>query len=100
MGAAQPIFVVLTTEYFADIDNLGTTDSYIYKWQHQVEGTASDLGFISFNYDQEIQTQIEPQEMAVNRLDYHPSAKMNRIFADKLFATIAEQYGSGQLCSP
>ena len=97
-----PIFVVLNQDIFADrptdyqvVDE--TLPIYL-RWYHQAQRTADEVGFRTYNHENEILTHLTPEEMPVNALDQHPSAKANLIYARKLFDFLKEDVENGVLC--
>jgi len=94
MKLPRPIFAVLNQ----GTDNAVSPDykkpdhmmKYFLKWYHQAEETARDLGFITLNFENELQEQLGDSPIAVNILDGHPGPKANSIYAQKLFAVTKE----------
>lgn len=98
MGNPPPVFavlanVVMTPEFLASKEV-----QTIKKWQDQAEAAAQQIGFVTINYDDLIRAEVAPEEMPVNPLDTHPSAKTNQVFAEGLFNTLSGLYQSGELC--
>lgn len=61
------------------------------QWYHQAEKAAMNIGFISYNHEDEIAQQLENESLTVNILDGHPSANVNRIYGEKLYEEIVKQ---------
>ncbi len=62
-------------------------------WLDQAHAAFKNAGFAAINFvpvfeDLAKQNKIKPEELNVNPLDGHPSAKMNKIFAEELFKKI------------
>jgi lysophospholipase L1-like esterase len=102
MDLPQPIFAVLNQGTYTDRPtdyNHPDEELQLYlRWYHQAEGTAAQLGFNPINYEQELAQQMTTEPYAVTVLDGHPSARVHRIYAEKLFKEIAGYIESGQLC--
>ena len=45
---------------------------------------------MTYNHEYEIPRQIKNESLRVNRLDYHPSARLNRVYGEKLYQKITE----------
>jgi lysophospholipase L1-like esterase len=59
------------------------------RWYHQGEAAAAKIGFETFNYEKEIMRDFANESLSVNVMDAHPSPKLNRLYARKLFDIIA-----------
>lgn len=104
MSLPPPIFTVLNggifTEQPTTVDNMSESLPIYLRWYHQGEQTAAALGFTTYNHEPELLAQLTPAEIEVNALDRHPSAKVNVIYAQKLFETIAAYLQDDKLCRP
>ena len=102
MDLPQPIFAVLNQGTYTDRPtdyNHPDEELQLYlRWYHQAEITAAQLGFNPINYEQELAEQMTAEPFAVTVLDGHPSAKVHRIYAQKLFNEVTGYIESGQLC--
>jgi hypothetical protein len=102
MGLPSPLFAVLSEGSYPDRPvNLEQPDSYqqhMLRWYAQAGAAAQQAGFQAFDYNQEIARAFASQPMAVNFLDGHPNAEANRIYAQKIFAILAERIERGDLC--
>lgn len=87
-----PVFAVLnqgaSTQQPSDYGNPDETLELYLKWYHQAEQAAAQAGFRVYNHEQEIAAQLSDEALAVNPIDNHPSANLNRIYGQKLFETI------------
>lgn len=102
MGLPPPILVILNQGTYSDRPtNYVTTDSTLQvylNWYHQVERTAQEQGFITYNHEEELAKFPPNEPMAINFLDGHPNAKVNQIYAQKLFKFLAHLINGGELC--
>ena len=71
---------------------------YFLRWWHQGERAAAKIGFRHYNHENELLERVMPEEIPVNELDGHPSAKVNLGYAQKLFDTIESDINNGELC--
>lgn len=94
LGLPPPIFAVLNQGIFVDhVTDYRVEDDTLpiyVQWAHQAQRTADEIGFRTYNYEQEFLEQLTPEEIPVNELDPHPSAKVNKIYAAKLSRIISE----------
>ncbi len=58
------------------------------KWYHQAEEAAKKIGFETLNYEKEIADEMQNEILTVNRYDWHSSAKLNHLYARKIFGII------------
>lgn len=103
MDLPQPIFAVLNQGTYTDRPtdyNHPDDELQLYlRWYHQAEETAAQLGFDPINYEREFAEQLTTEPIAVHVLDGHPSAKVHRIYAEKLFKEIKDVYlDTGRMC--
>jgi hypothetical protein len=102
MGLPQPIFAILNqgtyTDRPTDYSNPDEELELYLRWYHQAEEAATQRGFYSINYEREFAEQLIDEIIAVNVLDNHPSARVHRIYAQKLFKQITNYIETGQLC--
>ncbi|HEX9923501.1 MAG TPA: SGNH/GDSL hydrolase family protein [Anaerolineae bacterium] len=104
MNLPSPIFAVLNSDIFLDHPTSLTAPAdtlpiYL-RWYHQAEQTATELGFRTYNHEQEFAEQLTPDEIEVNQLDAHPSAGVNLVYGQKLFDLIAADVRQAALCQP
>ncbi|MEX1248512.1 MAG: SGNH/GDSL hydrolase family protein [Anaerolineales bacterium] len=99
MGNPMPVFAVLTNEMFTIDEMLVEKYQYMQRWQRQAEQAALSAGFRTLNYDEEMLSQVTVAALYVNQLDMHPSAKVNQVFAEKLFESLADLFRQGDLCA-
>lgn len=93
LGLPPPVFAVLNmgtsstmpTDYNHPDEEL---DFYL-RWWHQAEDTAREIGFTTVNFEEEFKQDLSNEVMAVNVKDGHPSARMNEIYAQKLFQIVS-----------
>ncbi|GAK51909.1 hypothetical protein U14_03155 [Candidatus Moduliflexus flocculans] len=95
LSLSAPIFAILNQGTFPDRPtDYSNPDEYLtqyLEWYHQAEKAAQNIGFLSYNHEYEIIHQLKNHILAVNILDGHPSAGLNRIYAEKLFSVITEK---------
>jgi len=60
------------------------------RWYHQAEAAAAAAGFRVYDHEKEIATELSTESLTVNPIDGHPSANLNRVYAKKLAAAIAD----------
>ncbi len=92
LNLPPPFFIVLNqgtstklpTNYMNPDENL----KLYLKWYSQAEEAAKEIGFISHNHEYEISHQLQNESLAVNVLDGHPSANLNRVYGKKLYEQI------------
>jgi hypothetical protein len=92
MRLPAPVFAVLnqsggTGSDFSHPDELLTK---ILGWTRQAESAAATAGFKTLNYEKEIPVEIANESTGINEIDRHPSAKLNALYAKKLFAVISD----------
>ncbi len=102
MDLPQPIFAVLNqgtyTDRPTDYRHPDEELQRFLRWYHQAEVTAAQLGFNPINYEQEFAEQLADEIIAVNVFDGHPSPKVHRIYAQKLFEEIKKYVEAGEMC--
>jgi len=103
MDLPQPLFAILNqgtyTDRPTDYNNPDEELQLYLSWYWQAEKTAAMLGFHPVNFVPELAQEMTTEPIAVTVLDGHPSAKVHRIYAEKLFKKISEAYiETGQLC--
>jgi lysophospholipase L1-like esterase len=81
----------LPSPIFAILSHAGRSNILWSQWLQQVEKTAADIGFVSYNHEFEIADRLGGESLTINRLDGHPSAAVNRIYGEKLYQVISEQ---------
>lgn len=96
MDLPPPIFAVLNLENPSDRKNSET--SIYFRWNDQDQQAAAQLGFRNYNHVLEFAAKLAPNEISINVLDRHPSAKTHQIYADKLFEMIASDVIASRLC--
>lgn len=103
MNLPPPLFAVLN--YTMEIDhptnyqNQDETLPLQLQWNHQAERTALKIGFRTYNHEKELLAQLKLEELPVNELDNHPSAKVHQIYAQKLSEIIVFDIRNGRLCN-
>lgn len=86
-----PMFAVLNSgRYSSDFDDPPEYLKRYLAWWRQAEEAARAAGFVTYNHELEIPRQIEDEPIGLNVLDDHPSAKLNRVYGEKLYRKIAE----------
>ncbi len=93
IGIGPPIFAVLNqgthTDRPTDYGNPDDELKLYLKWYHQAEDAAGEAGFVTCNHEKEIAADLADEPLAVNVVDVHPSAGLNRVYAGKLFELVA-----------
>jgi len=88
-----PIFIVLNQGTYADrptdYNHPDPVLEYYLKWYAQAEGTAKDIGYVTGNIEKELKETYTQKSMAVNILDGHPNADLNRLYSQKLYKLIS-----------
>jgi hypothetical protein len=92
LGLPAPVFTILNQGTYTDRptnyrDPDEALELYL-RWYHQAEEAAREIGFTTYHHEEEIAGQLNDESLAVNILDGHPSANLNRIYADKLYDKI------------
>jgi hypothetical protein len=90
-GLPPPIFAVLNQalETGRASDFLKFKDHIILRWSHQAEAAAKEAGFIAYNHEKEIVSLPPDETLVINAVDSHPSARLNKIYAEKLFSVLS-----------
>ena len=87
-----PVFLVLNQAVYSDkaaaYRDLIPPVKRALSWYHQAEDAAKELGFVTFNYEKEISELPADTPLVINKLDGHPSAVLNKIYAAKLVGYI------------
>lgn len=89
-----PIFISLNQGTFdrtlTDYNHPNEQLKLFLKWYHQAELAASKSGFIAINCEKEFNSLGNHMLQVVPKEDGHPTAEMNKIYAQKLFSVIKE----------
>lgn len=95
-GLPPPVFAVLNHGIYSDRPvDYTNPDEQVATYLavvRQAEAAAKDIGFATHNYEQEILSNFPDGRFTINRFDNHPSAKLNKVYAEKLFEVIMETY--------
>lgn len=87
-----PLFAVLNQGAYADrptdYANPDANLRRFLRWYHQAEDAARAAGFRTYHHEREIAARLDAEPLAVNPLDGHPSANLNRLYGEKLAAEI------------
>lgn len=90
-----PIFISLnqgvSNRVPTDYNNPDERLQLYIKWYHQAEFAANQAGFIAINCENEFKNLNNHIMAVIPNEDIHPSAKMNEIYARKLFSIIKEK---------
>jgi hypothetical protein len=81
----------LPSPIFAILSYAGRRNTLWSPWLQQVEKTAADIGFVSYNHEVEIANRWGSESLTINQLDGHPSATVNRIYGEKLYKVISSR---------
>ena len=92
MKLPSPIFAALDQGVHTGNDyvNPDQTIKTFLKWTRQAERAANEAGFKTLNYEKEIPLELADDSLVINVLDGHPSAKLNELYATKLFRVVVE----------
>ena len=60
-------------------------------WYRQAERAAAESGFVAYNHQAEIAERLSGEVLAVNAVDGHPSAELNRLYGEKLAIMVRRQ---------
>jgi lysophospholipase L1-like esterase len=94
MGLPPPVFAIL---------NQGLPDRSVSyeepsgeirlwsKWYRQAEESAAMIGFRTHNHERDVIWRLPGNALTVNAVDGHPSARLNEVYAKKLFEIIERQ---------
>jgi lysophospholipase L1-like esterase len=95
MKLPPPVFAVLnqSARIGSDYDHPSDFLARVTRLSRQAEEAAKELGFLTLNYEREIPVELANDSTSVNALDGHPSAKLNELYAKKLFATVSDDIG-------
>lgn len=95
MKLPAPIFVALNQGANTGSDYLKPDRmiSYFIKWTRQAEQAANEAGFKTLDYEKEIPIELANDSLVLNVLDGHPSAKLNQLYAKKLFGAVVADAG-------
>lgn len=89
-----PIFISLnqgvSLRVSTDYNNPNENLKLFLKWYHQAEFTANQAGFIAINCEKEFKNLRNYIMAVVPKEDGHPTAEMNKIYAQKLFSVIKQ----------
>jgi lysophospholipase L1-like esterase len=58
------------------------------RWHHQAQAVAQEYGYTVVDFHEEIARRLQGRSLVLNRLDNHPSAALNRLYADKLYPLV------------
>ena len=92
MKLPTPIFVTLNQSGTTGSDYAHPSDALqtIIRWCRLGEQAAAEVGFKTVDYEKEIPIELANDSMSVNVADGHPSAKLNQLYAKKLFGAVVE----------
>lgn len=94
MGLPPPIFAVLnhgtSTVKPTNYSNPDKELKLYLKWWHQAERAAKKRGFITCNMEDEIKKELSNTPLGVNKWDAHPSDKLHKIYAKKIFSVVCD----------
>jgi lysophospholipase L1-like esterase len=95
MKLAPPIFVVLNQDGHTGSDYAHPSEilSTMIRWSREAEQAAGEVGFRTLNYEKEIPVELANDSMDINVVDGHPSAKLNQLYAKKLFSVVVDDAG-------
>ncbi|MGI0117388.1 SGNH/GDSL hydrolase family protein [Zooshikella sp. RANM57] len=88
LSLPPPVFAILNQGTYTDKPtNYASPNNDLQlflKWYRQAEELAKKMGFIVYNHEEEIINNLNNKNLAVNILDGHPSAELNKIYGEKL----------------
>ncbi len=95
MKLPSPIFAALnqSARVGSDYDHPSQFLSTILRLTRQGEEAAGAAGFKTIDYEKEIPLELPTDATGLNILDSHPSAKLNQLYAKKLFAAVVNDLG-------
>lgn len=95
LNLPSPIFTILNQGTHAGrLTNYNNSDKNLrqfLQWYNQAEEVATNIGFVAYNHEYEIEHQLKNKSLFVNVLDGHPSEELNRIYGEKLYQEIVKQ---------
>jgi len=65
-------------------ENPDKLTQYYLRWYHQAEKLAKELGYVTYNFENEISYKLSDQALVINELDGHPSPALNKVYAEKM----------------
>jgi lysophospholipase L1-like esterase len=84
-----PLFAVLNQGFWRDRPtDYGHPDANLeryLRWYHRAEAAAREIGFFTYNHEEEIARELKDRPLSVNAVDGHPSAELNRVYGEKLY---------------
>ncbi|HUI07219.1 MAG TPA: SGNH/GDSL hydrolase family protein [Verrucomicrobiae bacterium] len=93
-GLPAPIFAVLNQgASFNKPTDYGHPDAMLKRflfWYHKAEGAARSAGFRTVNFEDELASQLTSAPMGINARDLHPTAAVNKVYAEKLAGIVRE----------
>jgi lysophospholipase L1-like esterase len=99
-GLPGPVFASLNHGVYlnkpTDYTHPDRLVSTFLRWHHQAEAVARRYGYRVVDFHEEIASRLHGRSLVLNRLDNHPSAALNRLYADKLYPIVyalVRQYG-------
>ncbi len=92
LGLPAPIFAILnqgeSTISASTYGNPSPTLSIFLRWYHQAEEAARELGYTTVNFEDLLSSKLRNEILAINEVDGHPSAAVNKIYAERLHEII------------
>jgi len=84
-----PVFAVLNQGFWRDRPtDYGHPDANLQRylrWYRRAEEAAREIGFRTYNHEEEIALRLQDRPLSVNTVDGHPSAELNRVYGEKLY---------------
>lgn len=98
-GLPPPIFAVLNQGAYpdrpADYARPDAALARFLRWYRSAEEAARAAGFETYDHEQEIAAGLAGEPLGVNRVDMHPSARLNRVYGEKLYEAVARRLAPG-----
>jgi hypothetical protein len=95
MNISKPVFFTqnqgTSTLEPTDYNNPDEILSKYLVWYELAENAAEEKGFQVVNIVYELKSANITEPLSVNKMDGHPSAKVNELYAEKLFITLKDQ---------
>jgi len=105
-GLPAPVFAVLNGGVYldrpTDYDHPDSLLAFELDMYHQAQAAAHALGYADYNHERDLATRLRGQVLALNRVDGHPTAAMNRVYGERLAAAVRDalQAGPGRTGGP
>ena len=65
-------------------------------WSRQTEEAARGIGFVAYNHEHEVPRELPSESLWVNSGSGHPSARLHRVYGEKLYRKVIEAIDVGE----